>query len=104
MLLLRRTVRSNPCRRRAGMVDHWRGRPRCGADSLVCRNKFSLAALGQHDGLAPDRLGIDVGRSATGEGGIHRGDMGNESAWIRVDTPRTPAACGNDSYGIRDGR
>jgi hypothetical protein len=66
------------------VVDHRYSGSRCGADALVYGDKFSVAAFGQHDGLAADGIGTDLDRPAAGEGPVYCGDLGDEGSWGRI--------------------
>jgi len=55
-----------------------------GADALVYRNEFSVAAMGQHDGLAADGIRTDNDYPAAGEGPVYCGDLGDKGSWGQI--------------------
>ena len=71
-------------RRRTGMADDHHRRPFSGAVGIVCQDCLSLASLGEHNSLAADGVGVDIGYSAACEGRFHRGNLGDEGSGFRM--------------------
>ncbi len=59
-------------------------RPFGGTVGIVCRDSLSLASFCEHNGLAADGAGANIGCSATCKGGLHRRNLGDEGSRFRM--------------------
>ncbi len=66
------------------MADDHHCRPFGDAVGIVCRDSLSLASLGEHNSLAADGVGVDIGYFAACEGSLHCGNLGDEGSGFRM--------------------